>query len=174
VAIIPNAAGCDSIISIDLQQIVFIYPYIEHSVNNGVHSLLYNYGGDFQWVDCNNNYAPIPGETSNFFTPTVSGLYALEITTLGCTLISDCEPVTVNNVSLETYEAQQIRVYPNPATEQLTIELSQPTEIFIMDALGNVVHAGAISSNHTLNVAHFAQGVYFIKAGNTTQRFVKQ
>jgi hypothetical protein len=31
----------------------------------------------FQWVDCNNSNAPIPGEINAIFTPTITGNYAL-------------------------------------------------------------------------------------------------
>ncbi|MDG1332260.1 MAG: hypothetical protein P8P74_08010 [Crocinitomicaceae bacterium] len=34
----------------------------------------------YQWVDCDNNNDPIPGATSQSFTPTTTGSYAVEIT----------------------------------------------------------------------------------------------
>lgn len=49
----------------------------------------------YQWVDCDDNNNPIPGETSQSFTPTVTGNYAVEITVANAcgstnTNLSDC------------------------------------------------------------------------------------
>ena len=45
----------------------------------------------FQWIDCSTG-APIVGETSSSFSPTVSGDYALIINQGGCEESSDCLP----------------------------------------------------------------------------------
>lgn len=37
----------------------------------------------YQWVDCNDNFSSIPGETNQSFTPTVTGNYAAYITVVG-------------------------------------------------------------------------------------------
>ena len=49
----------------------------------------------YQWVDCDNNFSPISGATSQSFTPTLTGNYALEISVMGecggiSTNLSDC------------------------------------------------------------------------------------
>ena len=46
--------------------------------------------GTHQWLDCDNNYAAIPGETSQNFTPSTNGNYALELTQDGCSDTSEC------------------------------------------------------------------------------------
>ncbi|SMC68192.1 T9SS type A sorting domain-containing protein [Moheibacter sediminis] len=48
-------------------------------------------GATYQWLDCNNGNAIIEGATSQTFTPTQSGTYAVQITrTNGCVSISEC------------------------------------------------------------------------------------
>lgn len=56
-------------------------------------------GADYQWLDCDNNFYPIEGETSQSFTPEVTGNYAVEITENEiCSAISECYFVEVNYV----------------------------------------------------------------------------
>jgi PKD repeat protein len=47
-------------------------------------------GATYQWVDCNNGNTNINGATSQTYNPTSAGLYAVEITVDGCTVISNC------------------------------------------------------------------------------------
>ena len=64
-------------------------------------------------------------------------------------------------------------VYPNPATDQIGIVLSQNADIVIYNIMGQVVmtaegHAGA----NTLNISNLTSGIYFVNAGNETQKFI--
>ncbi|QEE50828.1 T9SS type A sorting domain-containing protein [Flavobacterium alkalisoli] len=53
-------------------------------------------GTTYQWVDCDNEDAPIDEATSQTFTPTASGNYAVIVTNSGCSVQSDCMEVTLN------------------------------------------------------------------------------
>jgi len=44
----------------------------------------------YQWLDCDNNFSPITGASSQTFTPLNSGNYAVQVTYNGCTSISEC------------------------------------------------------------------------------------
>jgi len=44
----------------------------------------------YQWVDCDNAFAPINGEMNQSYTPTVTGNYAVEINVIGCVDTSAC------------------------------------------------------------------------------------
>ncbi len=46
---------------------------------------------DYQWLDCNDEFAPISEEVNQAYTPPANGNFAVEITLQGCTLTSDCE-----------------------------------------------------------------------------------
>jgi hypothetical protein len=170
IAVIPNAAGCDSTITIDLQAVVWIHPDIIYSTSS---TLLYNDSGDnLQWVDCNNSYAPIPGENSNVFTPSYSGSFALEVTFQGCTLITNCLSVEV--LSIDEHEAPIITIYPNPVQNELFIDLTHPAELEIYTITGNRIQSVSTSKIHIIDVSSFESGVYLVKVGNQTQRFIKQ
>ena len=49
-----------------------------------------NFATAYQWLDCDDNYAPIEGATDMVFTATQNGSYALEITFDACSDTSDC------------------------------------------------------------------------------------
>ena len=54
--------------------------------------------GTYQWIDCDNNNAPISGETNQSYTPTATGNYAVEVTVNGCTSVSECVLVDFTGV----------------------------------------------------------------------------
>lgn len=47
-------------------------------------------GAAYQWLDCDNNYAVINGETNQSYTPAVTGNYAVEISNGACVDTSAC------------------------------------------------------------------------------------
>ncbi len=44
----------------------------------------------YQWLDCDNAFAPISGEVNQSFNPTLGGNYAVQITVQGCFTTSAC------------------------------------------------------------------------------------
>lgn len=71
-------------------------------------------------------------------------------------------------------------VYPNPATEVVTVATSQKAQkVEILNYLGQVIYAQAVQNDtFTLNVANYADGVYFIRLtgeeGVSTQKLIKK
>ena len=66
-----------------------------------------------------------------------------------------------------------VTVYPNPAVGQLNVTLNKNAEVTVYNIMGQAVmsvegHAGA----NTLDISSLNSGVYFISAGNDTQKFV--
>ena len=83
--------------------------------------------------------------------------------------------------SVESIDQDQLKVYPVPAEQHLTIEQStlDNSEIRITNALGQLVYlANAVGNKSIVNTGAFPQGVYFIhinKNGSLlSSRFVKK
>lgn len=84
---IPNAAGCDSIVEIDLS---IVPNNIDNSVTvSGATIQANQLVAAYQWLDCN-GFVPLSGEVNQYFTPSVTGSYAVEITVGLCTDTSEC------------------------------------------------------------------------------------
>lgn len=62
----------------------------------------------YQWIDCDNNNAPIDGETNQFFAPDYSGNFAVEVTVNGCSAISNCMPFVYTGVEELPEKQKQI------------------------------------------------------------------
>ncbi|MDX1651075.1 MAG: T9SS type A sorting domain-containing protein [Brumimicrobium sp.] len=168
---IPAAAGCDSVITINLT-----VDNVDVSVTNSSPTLSATVSGaSYQWLDCDNNYAVIPGETSQNFTATANGNYAVEITQSNCTDTSACN--SVSNVGINNNDLSKFNVYPNPTKDKLTIELigSQESDYSILDVTGRMIKAGKIEGiETTIDVSNFKRQIYFIKIGEQVIKFVKQ
>ncbi|PLW91774.1 MAG: hypothetical protein C0592_14120, partial [Marinilabiliales bacterium] len=113
---IPNAAGCDSVITLNLTintvdtSVTVADPMITANVT----------GALYQWLDCNSSYAIISGETGQSFTAITNGSYAVEITENGCTDTSACVQIVSTGIGESGFE--NIVIYPNPNSGQFSID----------------------------------------------------
>ena len=88
---ILTMAGCDSVLTI----LLTIDSLDTTLTPSGVTLTANQSGAIYQWVNCDSGSAPIPGETSQSFTATTSGNYAVNLTLGACTQTSACENVTL-------------------------------------------------------------------------------
>ena len=134
----------------------------------------------YQWVDCDNSNAPIGGETSIDFTPTISGNYAVEVTVNNCMVMSAC--ITLNFVGVHENSVSNVTVFPNPAKDKIVINLNQydaNTSIEVVDLTGKIVATTAVNSKSvTLDVSEFSKGIYLAKVisseGAFAVKFIKE
>ncbi len=128
-------------------------------------------GASYQWVDCNNSNAPISGATSQSFTPTVTGNYAVEVTVNGCTETSNCTQVTIgggNPSSVNENEVTNFNIYPNPANSTVSVSnVTVGSTVTIIDVMGKRVSSTkAVNTTVELSVEAFSNGIYFIEIEN--------
>ena len=77
--------------------------------------------------------------------------------------------VGVQEVSHNTH----MNVYPNPAVDQLNVTLSQNADIVIYNIMGqNVMNIEGRVGVNSININELNAGIYFISAGNDTQKFI--
>ncbi|MFA5819915.1 MAG: SBBP repeat-containing protein [Bacteroidales bacterium] len=130
----------------------------------------------YQW---NLNGNPINGATGQMYAPLVSGVYSVTVANAnGCSATSDTISVVVTGLS-DLSDNKNIYIYPNPATDNLTIEAPQKSTIEILDIQGQLIKTFAINGNKTsINVSAFPSGMYFVKAktekGVAVKKFVKE
>ncbi|MNJ85112.1 hypothetical protein D3C87_25790 [compost metagenome] len=129
-------------------------------------------GATYHWINCADNQ-PINGATNASFTPTQNGSYAVVVTQNGCSATSSC--VIISTVGLEALTQNGWNVYPNPASDQLFIEVNEAVEIAIIDMTGKTVQQADLKSgNNIIQVSSLTPGVYFIKSTyGANVKFVK-
>jgi len=125
---------------------------------------------------------------SIYVNPTVTTTYTVLATNnVGCSssgtvtqIVSNCSTVGINEID----NNNTISIYPNPANDFMTIEVTElvevadATTIYIINALGEMVLTEKVtSSNTTLNTSNLTNGIYFIKVesknGSAIKKFIK-
>jgi PKD repeat protein len=153
--------GCDSTVVLDLT--INESPIAQISVNNGF-ELTATAGDSFEWLDCDNGYAVIANETNQVFVAP-NGNYAVKVTTAGCSDTSACVSVENSTVSIIQNNLELIRMYPNPASNEVILSnMPENAEVFIVNMQGKVVNTSqARESNQIIGVRDLSPGIYFVK-----------
>lgn len=169
-----TAAGCDSIISTSISII-----QVDTSVTETGFTLTANASGTYQWLDCNNAYAPIAGETNQSFSPIIGGSYAVAVTVNGCTDTSACYSVPLG--TNEINGAFTVSLYPNPVRDVLVIETGKISSgtIELIEISGAVVRTMQFDNSHfTFDMSGIADGIYYLsiltREGKVTKRIIKE
>ncbi len=92
---------------------------------------------------------------------TSNGNYAVEVTDGGCTQTSIC--TSINNVGLIELDTYLMKVYPNPAANEVFIEMTEPGTMELRDANGKIVLSGTMNSGkNQINLETLSTGIYSI------------
>ena len=140
--------------------------FIDKTVTQDATTLTSNEtGAGYQWVDCNNSNAPIAGETSQIFTPTITGNYAVEVTKNNCTKTSDC--TSFNVLGIGDFQLKNIRLFPNPAKDYITLigfeNTSSELSVSLYSITGKKIFKKSLTtSNPKLNIKSLSAGVYLL------------
>ena len=132
----------------------------------------------------------IPGATDPTWCAESSGEYTLEITDTqtGCTnstsamIDYDAGIVNCNLTNVEHLVLDDFKLYPNPATTLLQLDLGgrQPREMSlrILDVLGRIHMQQIAQERMQIDIANLASGIYWLELRHEnavfTQKFVKQ
>lgn len=161
--IITDSIGCTDTISISLSE----PSAINVNVNlTGVTLTSQQTSATYQWIDCNNGNAIIPGQTNQSFTATVNGSYAVIVTVGVCSDTSAC--TSINTFSIEDYGSGFVRIYPNPSNGVVNINTTEAIEdaiLKITDLAGKVVYM-QIHLNGTafsIDISNYADGIYLLQ-----------
>ncbi len=126
-------------------------------------------GAMYQWLDCDNAMAIIVGATSQSYTASTTGNYAVEVTENGCVDTSVC--TLIDYSGLNPLELIEVSIYPNPTDGIFSVEFSGNTgenlEMRIIDIAGRIIVSETfigISGSHVekVDISQNEQGVYII------------
>jgi len=159
---LTNAAGCDSTVTLNLT-----INTVDVSVTANSPMLTANaVGANYQWIDCDNGNSYLAGETSQNYTATINGNYAVEVTQNGCLDTSNCVAVVGISI-LENDLTNRYQVYPNPTNDVVYLELDQTTtgeyQMELLNILGEVLSQERVTTLKTKIQLPKERGIYFIK-----------
>jgi hypothetical protein len=143
------------------------------SINSSVWGMLVKVDslGNQQWLrtyyanSSGNNYVYDVKHTSdNGFIMVGSGnvsgqdAWVVKVDEFGCE-VSNC------NVGVEEYKGESsiISVYPNPSNSVITIITNEPTQIKIINMLGEVVLEKQVQNQEIIDIKNLSSGIYFIQ-----------
>jgi len=71
-------------------------------------------------------------------------------------------------------QGRELCLYPNPAKDAIRIAgLEANSEVLIFNSLGDLVKVATASSDSEIGIGELANGLYLIRCGNVSMRFVK-
>ena len=123
-----------------------------------------NNTASYQWLDCNDDYAPIAGATNQSYTPPSSGNFALELTEGGCVDTTACVYVVPTNTT--DLQSNVLSIYPNPTQDKVTINLESPSKGILKayDLQGRLIHSQPIQGLSSLDYTIEGEaGLYLIE-----------
>jgi hypothetical protein len=132
-------------------------------------------GATYQWIDCNNNNIAISGATSQTYTVTTNGNYAVIVNNGSCSDTSSCVMINIVEIS-ESVNNNSFSVFPNPTVGQFTIILpTDNAEIIITNIMGQEI-LKTKTTQKTTNLQLDNNGVYIVyvttKQGITTRKLI--
>lgn len=123
----------------------------------------------YQWYF---NGVAIPGATAQVYTPTQNGLYTVQGTKAG----NNCPGVSAAynfgpNVGVPGTAGIVVKIYPNPATDEVRIEAPVAVTISVIAMDGKLVYQS--DKAEAINVRNWADGVYRVLVRNSEGAVLK-
>lgn len=165
---LTNAAGCDSIVTLNLT--ITATP-VAVATDNGNATISSATAASYQWIDCATGN-PIAGATSQVYTVTANGTYAVIASNGSCSDTSAC--VTIDYMSVKEMSVDAISIYPNPTRDNVTVTMSSASaSIEIIDAQGKLLSVTQVVNGDKIDLSTYETGMYIfrVKTENGTSIF---
>jgi hypothetical protein len=167
--VLIGSNGCDSTLTTTL--FIDTLQAETNITGQSITAINYPSNATFQWLDCNNNFSLIVGETNAVFTPIIDGNYAVLVSNFNCSDTSDCVNFTITGLWLTSIDKGTASIYPNPTNGILSIELSETLNegsYFLFDNLGRQILKGSLLQKKTLiDMNNINSGIYHLKILDT-------
>ena len=82
-----------------------------------------------------------------------------------------------SNIASVVYkgDVRKIEIYPNPATEEVTLSVTEVTEVRVVDMMGRMVITQTVTQeNNRIDISELPKGIFIVIIGDKVQRFIKQ
>ncbi len=160
--------------------ILTVYEPLTVTITNNITSLMANAANvtSFQWIDCNNGNAIIPGAAAAGFVPAVNGSYAVIVSANGCSDTSIC--AIVDELGLAENAMENVLLYPNPVSGEgkLTLSTTEAKSFEIYTMEGRKIAPKSVTLSETsvfIQLPDLQSGTYLLKADQANgQLFVKR
>lgn len=131
---------------------------------------------DFQWLK---DTEPIAGANQANLEVKQTGTYRLKIEKFGCSAISEPVKIVVESIlSSENDKDLQVRVFPNPFSESIHVELpewlNKGQEIKLTNVSGKLIKSWQTENKLDLELAGIPEGVYLLIFDLNNKRVVKK
>jgi alpha-tubulin suppressor-like RCC1 family protein len=165
--------GCDSIVHLDLT----ITPFELEVIQQGITLIAESPATSYQWIDCATQQN-ILSAVEALFIPEVSGVYAVQATNGLCSAQSDCIDIIIANIGRlenKTY----FNIFPNPASNQVTIVCSGQFDLEILDISGKrIMLIPSALERVSIDINSLPAGVYMVRSisarGISTKKLIIQ
>lgn len=120
-------------------------------------------GVGYQWIDCANN-VDLFGQTNQSFMPTITGDYAVVISSGSCSDTSACFNMQV--FGIEDLIDLGMSISPNPSTGKFVVSFDQLVtgNIFVYDANGRMIESLEIGNDAlVVDLTGYQSGMYTIE-----------
>lgn len=125
-----------------------------------------------------------PGVSAGNFDPQTAGIGTHGITyvftdSVGCESSATDSVVVDACLNINATATSSVSIYPNPANEVLNVvfdRMSTAKTIYISDVTGRIVHTENVNGRTQIavNISELSSGIYFVNAGGTPMKFVKE
>ena len=168
--ILMSSAGCDSVITLNLS-----IDTLNLSVTQaGALLTATASGATYLWLDCP-GMTPINGATSQSYTATANGDYAVIISNTECSDTSSCYTVTGVGI-IENNFWKELLLYPNPTSGDFSIDLGgkyQTVTITITNLVGKIIQSNTYNESQLLQLKiEEPAGVYLLKIESVNKKAV--
>ncbi len=166
--------GCDSTVTTNLT----VNGIINTTTNiSGVSITANQAGAAYKWLNCSSGNSIIAGATSQTYTASANGNYAVLVSIGSCSDTSAC--VSIGNVGINESAAKaQFVIYPNPFTSQTTISFLQEqknTIVKILDVLGKEIKTINFTGKQlTIEKVDMHAGIYFVQVTDENKNAVNK
>lgn len=162
--VFTSSLGCDSTVVLTLNSVVDTTVGWSGTSPFAAQTGL---GVSYQWLNCGTGFSPVPGATTQLFTATANGSYAVKVTFNNCTDTSSCYAITNVGIEENIYSGN-VKLSPNPAKNICTISapLFLNSTLSLYDVTGKVVLIQVFNQHSSLSVDKLKPGIYFVELRN--------